>query len=94
MLSLQLPNLGSWSWGVHCTKHIRLYVTHNMGSNLNFVVQCLHILHNLKLVLMYMYGGSLKNIHHLYRYGSVAMLNLDCDCGMCVFDTLEARILN
>ena len=34
-----------------------------------------------------------KNINDLYLYGSVAMLILGCDCGVCVFNTLEAKIV-
>ena len=40
---------------------------------------------------MYMYGGPLKNIHHMYRYGSVAMLNLGCDCGVCFLTHLKPK---
>ena len=32
------------------------------------------MLHKLKLVFMYMYGGPLKYVQHLYLYGSVTRL--------------------
>lgn len=41
------------------------------GTNLNFVVLQIHMLHKLYLVLMYMYKGHLQNIKHLYLYASV-----------------------
>ena len=47
---------------------------------------------------MYMYGGPLENTHththtqHLHLYGSVALLNLGCECGVCFFNTLEGKI--
>ena len=42
--------------------------------NLNLVVLRIHVLHKLKLEVMYMYGGPLKHVQHLQLYGSVSRL--------------------
>ena len=46
---------------------------HNRVINLNFAVLCIHMLHKLQLVVMYMYEGPLEIIQHLYSYGSVTI---------------------
>ena len=66
---------------------------HKRDFNMNFAILRLRVLHKLQLIVMYMYGGPLQSIQHLYLYGSVIMLKLGCDCGVCLFNTPNVRIV-
>ena len=46
-----------------------------------------------QLINMYMYEGSCKHLQHLYLHGSITMLELGRDCGVCFLNTLEAKIV-
>ena len=47
---------------------------HKRGLILNFVILCIYVLYKLYLIIMYMHKGPLKNMQHLYLYGSVIRL--------------------
>ena len=62
------------SWGCNVLHIYDYFCVHKRGIRFNFAVLCRHILSQIIARTFVHYGGPLRNIQHLYLYGSVTRL--------------------